>query len=67
MILIDQSLVAKGVPLETAIVFMMATIGPSLPEALILKKAMRTQLLLAFFGIVTLEMILIGYGFNLIF
>lgn len=38
MILIDQSLVAKGVPLETAIVFMMATIGPSLPEALILKK-----------------------------
>ena len=64
---IIQSLVAKGIPLGTALVFMMATVGLSLPEALILKRVMKLPLLLAFFGIVALGMILIGYGFNLVF
>ncbi len=63
---IIQSLVAKGIPLGTALAFMIATVGLSLPEALILKRVMKLPLLLAFFGIVTLGMILIGYGFNLI-
>lgn len=33
-----QVLVAKGVPLGTAIAFMMGVIGLSLPEAMLLKK-----------------------------
>jgi len=64
---IIQSLVAKGVPLGTALAFMMATVGLSLPEALILKRVMKLRLLLTFFGVVSLGMILIGYGFNWIF
>ena len=38
---IIQSLVDKGVPLGTALVFMMAVVGLSLPEALILKKVLK--------------------------
>lgn len=61
-----QSLVGKGVPLGTALAFMMATVGLSLPEALILKKVIKLPLLLAFFGIVSAGMILIGYVLNLV-
>lgn len=63
---IMQSLVEKGVPLGTAIAFMMAIVGLSLPEALILKKVMKTRLLVYFFGIVTICIIIIGYLFNFI-
>jgi uncharacterized membrane protein YraQ (UPF0718 family) len=63
---IIQSLVAKGIPLGTALAFMMATVGLSLPEALILKKVMKLPLLLIFFLVVVIGMILIGYGFNFI-
>jgi len=61
---IMQSLVEKGIPLGTAIAFMLAVVGLSLPEALILKKVMKIKLLLIFFGIVTLNIIIIGYLFN---
>lgn len=63
---IIQALVAKGVPLGTALAFMMAVVGLSLPEAMILKKILRYQLLLTFFGIVTVGIILIGYLFNIL-
>lgn len=63
---IMQSLVAKGVPLGTAMAFMMAVVGLSLPAALILKRVMKLKLLLYFFGITTLNIIIIGYLFNLI-
>lgn len=59
-----QALVAKGVPLGTALSFMMATVGLSLPEALILKRAMKIKLLSLFFSTVGLGIILIGYLFN---
>jgi len=61
---IIQSLVAKGVPLGTALAFMMAVVGLSLPEALILKKVLKWQLLATFFGVVTIGIIMIGYLFN---
>lgn len=61
-----QSLIAKGVPIGTGLAFMMAVVGISLPEALILKKIMKWQLLVSFFGVVTLGIILIGYLFNVI-
>jgi uncharacterized membrane protein YraQ (UPF0718 family) len=47
--------------------FMTAIVTLSLPEALILKKVMRWQLLAVFFGITTVGIIIMGYLFNLIF
>jgi len=61
-----QVLVVKGVPLGTAIAFMMATVGLSLPEATLLKKVMSMKLISIFFGTVTFFMILSGYLFNVI-
>lgn len=62
-----QALVAKGIPLGTAMAFMMAVVGLSLPEAMMLKKVMRVRLLGTFFGTVALSIILLGYTFNVIF
>lgn len=61
-----QVLVAKGVPLGTAIAFMMGTVGLSLPEATLLKKVMTMKLIVIFFGTVAAFIILSGYLFNLI-
>ena len=61
---IIESLVTKGIPLGTALAFMMAVVGLSLPEALILKKVMKTKLLIYFFGVTTINIIIIGYLFN---
>ena len=57
--------VAKGIPLGTAIAFMMAVVGLSLPEATLLKKVMTWKLVGIFFGVVTLFIVLSGYLFNL--
>lgn len=59
-----QALVGKGVPIGTALAFMTATVTLSIPEALILKKAMKLPLLLTFFGITTVGIMIIGYVFN---
>jgi uncharacterized membrane protein YraQ (UPF0718 family) len=61
-----QVLVAKGIPLGTAIAFMMGVVGLSLPEAMLLKKVMTFKLIGIFFGVVTLCIIISGYVFNLI-
>jgi uncharacterized membrane protein YraQ (UPF0718 family) len=61
-----QVLVAKGIPLGTAIAFMMGVVGLSLPEAMLLKKVMTLKLIAIFFGVVTLCIIISGYVFNLI-
>lgn len=61
-----QVFVAKGVPLGTAIAFMMGVIGLSLPEATLLKKVMTWKLIGIFFGTVALFIILSGYIFNMI-
>lgn len=58
--------VAKGVALGTAIAFMMATVGLSIPEATLLKKVMTTKLIGIYFGIVSLFIILSGFLFNMI-
>jgi uncharacterized membrane protein YraQ (UPF0718 family) len=64
---IIQVLVAKGVPLGTAIAFMMGVIGLSLPEAMLLKKVMNWKLIAIYFGTIAFFMILSGYLFNAIF
>lgn len=61
-----QVFVAKGVPLGTAIAFMMATVGLSIPEATLLKKVMTMKLIAIYFGVVTLFIILSGFLFNII-
>ncbi|MDD3646156.1 MAG: permease [Candidatus Gracilibacteria bacterium] len=61
---IINSLIAKGVPLGTGLAFMMAVVGLSLPEFLILKKVMKLKLLLIFFGLVGFFIILLGYFYN---
>lgn len=61
-----QVFVAKGVPIGTAIAFMMATVGLSIPEATLLKKVMTMKLIAIFFGVVTLFIIISGFIFNLI-
>ncbi|MBB6459673.1 permease [Flammeovirga kamogawensis] len=62
-----DTLIAKGVPMGTAIAFMMGAVGLSLPEALLLKKVMKKQLIFAFFGTIGFGMILAGYFFNIMF
>jgi len=61
-----QVFVAKGVPLGTAIAFMMAVVGLSLPEATLLKQVMTWKLIGIFFGTITLVIIILGYIFNAI-
>jgi uncharacterized membrane protein YraQ (UPF0718 family) len=61
-----QVLVSKGIPIGTAIAFMMAVVGLSLPEAMLLKKVMTLKLIGVFFSVVTLCIIISGYIFNII-
>lgn len=61
-----QVLVAKGIPLGTAIAFMMGVVGLSLPEAMLLKKVMTLKLIAIFFSIVALCIMISGYVFNLL-
>lgn len=61
-----QVFVAKGVPIGTAIAFMMAVVGLSIPEATLLKKVMTWRLIAIFFAVVTLFIIISGYLFNIV-
>ncbi len=60
-------LIEKGVPLGTALAFMMSVIGLSLPEMIILKKVLKLPLILAFIGIVAIGILIVGFIFNMIF
>ncbi|MGY6561625.1 MAG: permease [Luteibaculaceae bacterium] len=62
-----QVFVAKGIPLGTAIAFMMSAIGLSIPEGAMLKKVMTLKLIAIFFGTVAGFIMLSGFLFNLIF
>lgn len=59
-----QALAEKGVPIGTALAFMTATVTLSIPEALMLRKAMKLPLLLTFFGVTTVGIVFIGYIIN---
>ena len=63
---IIQVFVQKGIPIGTAIAFMMAVVGLSIPEATMLKKVMTWKLIAIFFGVVTFFIIISGYIFNII-
>lgn len=63
---IIQVFAAKGIPLGTALAFMMAVVGLSIPEAMLLKKVMTVKMIAIFFGIVAVCIIISGYFFNLV-
>ena len=58
--------VAKGIPIGTALAFMMSVVGLSLPEATMLKKVMTWRLIGIFFGTVAFMIMLLGWTFNVI-
>lgn len=60
-------LIEKGASLGTALAFMMAVIGLSLPEMIILKKVLKLPLILTFVGVVAFGILVVGYLFNYIF
>jgi uncharacterized membrane protein YraQ (UPF0718 family) len=57
-------LTEKGVAIGTTLAFMMAVTGLSLPEFLILKKVMKTKLIIIFATIVGIGILFTGYLFN---
>jgi len=59
-------LTEKGVAMGTSLAFMMAVTGLSLPEFMILRKVMKTKLIIIFAGIVGIGIIFTGYLFNLV-
>ncbi|MBI9011288.1 MAG: permease [Clostridiales bacterium] len=61
---IAEALVLKGVGLGTALSFMMAVTALSLPSMILLKKVVKTKLLIIFAGLVTTGILIIGYLFN---
>lgn len=61
---IAEALVLKGVGIGTALAFMMAVTALSLPSMILLKKVVKTKLLVIFAGIVTTGILIIGYVFN---
>ena len=61
---IAEALVGKGVGIGTVLSFMMAVTALSLPSMILLKKVVKTRLLLVFAGIVIVGIIIIGYVFN---
>lgn len=60
-------LIEKGAALGTSLAFMMAVIGLSLPEMIILRKVLTLPLIVSFIGIVAGGILLTGYLFNFLF
>lgn len=64
---IVKALLEKGAALGTVLAFMMAVIGLSLPEAIILRNILKPKLVITFFAIVAIGIIIVGYIFNMVF
>jgi uncharacterized protein len=63
---IVQAVLAKGAALGTALAFMMSVIGISIPELVMLRKVVKTSLILIFVGFVALGCVIVGYLFNVL-
>jgi hypothetical protein len=61
-----EALLGKGAALGTVLAFMMAVIGLSLPEIVILRKVLRPQLIAAFVGVVASGILMVGWMFNVV-
>jgi uncharacterized membrane protein YraQ (UPF0718 family) len=61
-----EVLIAKGLPLGSALAFMMAVTALSVPELVILRRVMKPRLLAVFVAVVAAGILAVGYGFNLV-
>ncbi len=61
---IAEALYAKGVGLGTILSFMMSVTALSLPSMIMLRKAVKPKLLMAFIAVIVVGIIIIGYVFN---
>ena len=61
---VAESLLAKGAGLGTILSFMMAVTTLSLPSMIMLSKAVKPKLLAIFITVVTIGIVIVGYGFN---
>jgi len=58
------ALIEKGASVGTSLAFMMAVVGLSLPEMIILRRVLKPQLIAVFIGTVAIAIIFTGYLFN---
>ncbi|AKB12672.1 MAG TPA: permease [Methanosarcina thermophila] len=66
MIPIVESLIGKGLPVGTALAFLMSVTAVSLPEMIILRKVLKKELIAIFVSIVAVSIIFTGYLFNML-
>ena len=59
-----SALFEKGVPLGTALAFMMAVTALSFPEFVILRRVLKPRLLVIFASVVSIGIVITGYIFN---
>lgn len=64
---VAESLLNKGLPVGTAMAFMMSVVAASFPEFVLLKQVMKTKLLLIFFLMLVVFFTVSGWIFNIIF
>lgn len=64
---IAESLIAKGLPIGTAVAFMMSVAALSLPQFILLKKAMGKKLLFYYGTVLSLGIVLLGFLLNFFF
>jgi uncharacterized membrane protein YraQ (UPF0718 family) len=57
-------LLDKGVPIGTALAFMMSVVALSIPELIILRRVMKPRLISVFVAVVASGIIVVGYLFN---
>jgi hypothetical protein len=64
---VAESLIGKGLPIGTAIAFMMSVAALSVPQFVMLKQVMKRQLIIAYGGIIGIGIMALGLVFNMIF
>lgn len=64
---IAEALLAKGVPIGTALALMMSVAAISLPEMIILRKVIKPPLIVLFVLLLFVAFVAVGYLFNTIF
>lgn len=63
---IAQVLIQKGAAIGTVLVFMMAVVGLSLPEMIILSRVMKKELIIRYVIFMFITFTLVGYLYNLV-
>ncbi len=62
-----EALLGKGLPIGSALAFMMAVTALSFPELVILRRVMKPRLIAVFVIVVAAGILAVGYGFNLLY